>query len=89
MAAKTGPIDVPFIDTYAKLTVTRFLGGLLQLEVRPSVTDELTLYYYGMGNASSAAPPVGQTKQYFEYGRFHPEIWADVRFRILDTSQAR
>lgn len=75
---------VPYIDVYGKLTVPRFVDQPLALELRPSFTDEQALYYYGMGNASSATPPAGQSMSYFEYGRIHPSLLADVRFKIVD-----
>jgi hypothetical protein len=84
-----GKLTLPYIDVSTKLTVTRFLGGPLQLEIRPSYTDELTLEYYGMGNASSAVIPTGASLDYFEYARRHPEILADVRFKILDHVSGR
>jgi outer membrane protein assembly factor BamA len=83
-ASRDGAIEVPYDDGYLKLTVPRFLDAPLRLEVRPSFTDEETLYYYGMGNASSAAPPAGALNRYFQYGRVHPSISAEVTFRILD-----
>jgi len=86
---KDGKITLPYTDVYSKLTVTRFLGGPLQLEVRPSFTDELTLDYYGMGNASSAQAPPGRMLEYFQYARTHPEILADVRFKIFDHVSGR
>ena len=75
---------VPYNDGYVKLTVTRFLGTPMQFELRPSFTDEEALYYYGMGNASSAALPRGETDSYFRYGRVHPSLLANLTFRLLD-----
>jgi hypothetical protein len=86
---KDGGFAIPYTDVSAKLTVIRLLGSPLQLEVRPSFTDELSLYYYGMGNASSAAPPVGRTTDYFEYARVHPEFLTDLRFKIADHLAGR
>ena len=86
---QNGGVLVPYADVYSKLTVSRFLNGPLQLELRPSFTDELRLYYYGIGNASSALPPPGQSATYFQYARIHPEIVADVRFKILDHFAGR
>ena len=83
-AVDASGVRFPYADLYSKLTVTRFLGGPLQLEVRPSITDELALYYYGLGNASSATPPSGRTNGYFEYARAHPELLTDLRFKIVD-----
>jgi hypothetical protein len=83
-ASREGHLEAPYIDGYSKWTVTRFLGSPLQLEVRPSYTDEATLYYYGMGNASRATPPPGLNGTYFQYGRIHPSIVADFIFKIVD-----
>ena len=79
-----GSVDVPLVDIYGKLTVPRFLGRPIELEVRPSFTDEQTLYYYGMGDASGAATPAGQSSTYFQYARIHPSLLADIRFKLLD-----
>jgi hypothetical protein len=81
---KNGSVDLPYIDVYAKLTVPRFLGRSVDLEIRPSFTDEQALYYYGMGDASSASPPAGQSTTYFQYARIHPSLLADVRFKLVD-----
>jgi hypothetical protein len=86
---QNGGVLVPYADVYSKLTVSRFLNGPLQLELRPSFTDELRLYYYGIGNASSSLPPPGQSAGYFQYARLHPELVADVRFKILDHLAGR
>jgi hypothetical protein len=84
-----GGFVVPYADIYSKLTVSRFLNGPLQLELRPSFTDESKLYYYGMGNASSAQLAPGQSVTYFQYARLHPELVADVRFKIVDHLAGR
>ncbi len=84
LGSRNGAVDVPYNDGYAKLTVTRFLGGPMQLVLRPSFTDEGVLYYYGMGNASSAAPPAGESSTYFQYARVHPSVAATLSFRLLD-----
>ena len=86
---KSGKVDTPYLDIYSKLTVTRFLRAPLQLEVRPSFTDELALYYYGVGNASSAALAAGQSSRYFQYARRHPELVVDLRFKLLDHVAGR
>jgi len=81
---QNGALDVPYIDVYAKLTVPRLNDQAIDLEIRPSFTDEQALYYYGLGNASSANPPAGQSMDYLRYGRVHPSVLADVRFKLLD-----
>ncbi len=69
---------------YVQLTVPRFLGLPLRLEIRPHYSWETTLGYYGMGNASSAVAPPGAPATYFEYGRLHPEISIALRWRVVD-----
>jgi len=76
-------VIVPFLDLYVLLTVPHFgPSGRLRLEVRPSFTDERTLGYYGMGNAS-VAPPGTSTEQE-EYRRMHPTLAEKLRFEIVD-----
>ena len=77
-------IQVPFQDLYFKITVPRFLGSGLQLEIRPAYTWEETLGYYGMGNASSAATPPGAKDSYSWYGRLHPAVDLQLRWRLAD-----
>jgi hypothetical protein len=81
---RDGSVDLPYIDVYGKLTVPRLLGRGVDLEIRPSFTDEQALYYYGMGDASSATAPAGQSTTYFQYARVHPSLLADVRLRLRD-----
>ncbi len=81
---RNGSVDLPYIDFYGKLTVPRLLGRGVDLEIRPSFTDEQALYYYGMGDASSATTPAGQSTTYFQYARVHPSLLADVRLRLQD-----
>jgi surface antigen Omp85-like protein len=88
-ASRNQALDLPYVDLYSKVTITRFLGVPLQLEIRPSFTEELTLYYYGMGNASSAIPPTRQSVDFFHYARRHPELLADLRFKLLDHVAGR
>ena len=81
---ENGNVLVPLNDGYAKLTINRFLGAPLRFDLRPSFTDELVLYYYGMGNAAGATAPAGQSNQYFTYGRVHPSVFLDLASRIRD-----
>lgn len=82
-------LDVPYHDGYLKFTITRFLGSPIQFDIRPSFTNEETLYYYGMGDASRLALPPGQTDTYFRYGRVHPGVLANLAFRIFDHVAGR
>jgi outer membrane protein assembly factor BamA len=79
-----GQVVFPYQDVYVKLTIPRLFGLPLRFEVRPEYSWETTLGYYGLGNASSATAPQGAPSKYFQYGRLHPELVADLRWRILD-----
>lgn len=81
---KNGSVESPYQDVYAKLTIPRFLGAPMQLELRPSYTWEQTLGYYGVGNASGATAPAGKGSDYFMYGRMHPAGDVLGRIRIVD-----
>jgi outer membrane protein assembly factor BamA len=76
--------EVPYQDLYVDFTVPRFLGSPMWLEVRPEYSWETTLNYNGLGNASTAVPPQGAQAKYFMYGRLHPYLPVDLRWRILD-----
>jgi outer membrane protein assembly factor BamA len=80
-------LEIPFQDLYLKLTVPRFFGPV-RLEVRPSYTWETTLKYYGLGNASQV-PPKGTPDEFSEYGRLHPQISFDTRWKIADHLAGR
>jgi outer membrane protein assembly factor BamA len=77
-------LQVPFQDLYFKVTVPRFLGSGIQLEVRPSYTWERTLNYFGMGNASSSSVPPNSPDTFSWYGRLHPAVDLQLRWRIID-----
>jgi outer membrane protein assembly factor BamA len=79
-----GRVQVPYQDLSVKLTVPRFLGAPVRLELKPSYTWESTLEYDGIGNASSDALPAGAADGYRWYGRLHPAIDARLRWRIVD-----
>jgi hypothetical protein len=79
-----GGIIVPYQDDYVTFTLPHLFGSSLELQIRPEYSWETTLGYYGLGNASSAMLPAGKTVKYFEYGRLHPELYAQVRAGIVD-----
>ncbi len=72
----------PYQDDYVQLTVPRLFGIPLRLEVRTEWSWETTLGYYGLGNASPS-PPASASKVN-QYGRLHPELLVDVRWRVVD-----
>ena len=74
---------IPFVDVWALLTIPHFgPGGRYRLEVRPSFTDERTLGYYGIGNASPY--PVNVPTDATEYQRMHPTLAARVKRELVD-----
>ena len=84
-----GRVIVPYTDVYLKLGIPRLFGHPLRLEVRPSFTAETTIHYYGLGNASPAHAIAGKADTWLEYGRTHPQLDVDLRFRIVDHVSAR
>jgi len=85
----TGGAAIPYTDIYIKLSIPRVFGLPLRLELRPSYTAETTIRYYGLGNASSVAVPAGKPDAYTEFGRTHPQLDLDLRFKILDHFSGR
>jgi outer membrane translocation and assembly module TamA len=83
-ASQNGRVIVPYQDLYVQATIPRLFGRAVKLELRPEYSDESTLNYYGLGNASSAAAPPGAPSTYSLYGRIHPYALADLRWRMLD-----
>ena len=87
---KSGPdgLEAPVQDLYVKLTVPRFLGYPVRLEIRPSYTWEI-LRYYGLGNGSADATRNGSSSRFVSYRRLHPQLDSDLRFRLVDHVAAR
>jgi hypothetical protein len=78
-----GRVRAPFQDYYLDWIVPHLIRNRLRLEVRPAYTDESTLGYFGVGNASTApeSGPEGQSEnESFHYGRVHPTLL--VRLRV-------
>ncbi len=75
-----GSLVVPFHDDYLELLVPR-VGpeGRLHVDARLSFTDERTLKYTGLGNAS---PPLPGDVRLGEYARLHPTASLEVRARV-------
>jgi hypothetical protein len=76
-------IVVPYQDYYLLLTVPN-IGGKrrFKLDVRGAFTDESTLTYYGIGNASRPPEPA-RTLADVEYARMHPTLWVGARVALL------
>jgi len=69
--------DYSLVLTLPELTSSRRLG----LEIRPAFTNERTLKYYGIGNATPLPPP-GVSIADTEYQRLHPTLSVEARYRI-------
>ena len=81
---QNGAPVVPYQDYYLDLTVPELTASQrLRLEIRPSFTNETTLKYYGIGNASPLPPP-GVSIEDTEYQRMHPRLSTEARIRLYD-----
>jgi hypothetical protein len=79
---QNGKLVIPFTDIWVELLVPRWrAGGRLHLDARLSFTNEQTLKYTGIGNAS---PPFPSDLTLIEYARLHPTASTEVRMRITD-----
>jgi hypothetical protein len=85
---RDGKIIFPYQDDYVALTIPRLFGAALRLDVRSEYSWETTLGYYGLGNASPAPANVGSSSTYYEYGRLHPALVIDARWRVRDHLEA-
>jgi hypothetical protein len=83
---KTRPergLVLPFEDYHLQLTVPRLgPGAALRMEARVAFTDEQTLRYYGLGNASPPQAP-GESVTDLEYERLHPTASLEMRAYLL------
>ena len=76
-----GDVIVPFQDYYFLLTWMDLGPARIRLDVRPAFTDERTLKYYGIGNASSLPPPTVDIRD-TEYRRIHPTLLVEARAQL-------
>lgn len=77
-----GTIIVPFQDYYLLLTQrNRGAEKRWKVDVRASFTDETTLKYYGIGDASPL-PPAGLDVRQTEYRRIHPTLSAEGQLAV-------
>ena len=77
-----GQLISPFQDYSLLLTLPDLTSSRrLRLEIRPAFTDERTLKFYGIGNATPLPPPsVAVTDT--EYRRIHPTLSVEARYRF-------
>ncbi len=69
--------DYSLLWTLPELTSSR----RLRLEIRPAFTNERTLKFYGIGNATPLPPP-GVSIADTEYQRIHPTLSVEARYRF-------
>jgi len=78
-----GGVLLPYQNVFVRLTIPRFMGRAMRLELVPEYSWE-TLSYYGLGNASTMTQPGGTKFDYFQYVRVHPGVAATLRTRVVD-----
>ena len=72
---------VPFQDYYLLLSLRNWgTEKRWRVDIRGSFTDETTLKYYGIGNASRA--PSNLDDPAMEYGRIHPTLSVESRVTV-------
>jgi|HubBroStandDraft_6_1064221.scaffolds.fasta_scaffold254146_1 hypothetical protein len=77
-----GGLIIPFQDYSLLLTLPDLAPKKrLRLDIRGAFTDEATLKYYGIGNASVLPPPTVNVRD-TEYARIHPTLTAEARFAL-------
>jgi Omp85 superfamily domain len=80
-----GGIIIPFQDYSLLLTLPDLAAHKrLRLDIRGAFTDEATLKFYGIGNATPLPPPSVDIRD-TEYGRIHPTLTAEARFALTKT----
>ena len=77
-----GQLISPFQDYSLTLTLPDLTSSRrLRLEIRPAFTNERTLKFYGIGNATPL-PPTGVSIADTEYQRVHPTLSLEARYRF-------
>src|SRR4029077_16551736 len=81
---QAGDLLIPFQDYYLVWTLPDLTASRrLRIDIRPSFTNESTLKFYGIGNATPLPPP-GVPLRDTEYQRIHPTLAVEVRTRVYD-----
>ncbi len=74
--------SLPFKTTPLSLTLPELTSSRrLRLDIRAAFTDERTLKFYGIGNATPLPPP-GVSIANTEYQRLHPTLSVEARYRF-------
>jgi Omp85 superfamily domain len=78
-------VIMPYQDYYLVLTLPNLTPSQrMRLDIRPAFTDESTLKFYGIGNASRPPPP-GLPIEDTEYKRMHPTLSVETRCRVYEN----
>jgi outer membrane protein assembly factor BamA len=72
----------PYQDYYAAIRLPHLLRDEVSLEAIAAYTNEETLKYYGLGDASKVGPIASQTDPYYEFRRIHPTVRVDARLHV-------
>ena len=78
----TGEPRLGYFDQYLMLVVPYALRRPLRFEATVGYTIEPTLRYYGIGNASSIDPSLAPEDSYYQFGRRHSLVSANVQYRM-------
>lgn len=84
-AAPEGGVELPYHDDYVKLDLPALLGGKLRLYIELGFGRYSNSGYYGLGNASSAAP--SERARYYQYDRIFPQLRSRARVRLTERWQ--
>jgi outer membrane protein assembly factor BamA len=77
--------EMPYLDSYLLVDLPHVLRKRLHLRFRASHTRELTLKYYGLGNASRIE--AGRPREYFLYERSHPTLDFRAEYQLTHALQ--
>ncbi len=78
-------LEVPYTDDYLLLELPHVIPKRFRIDTRISFTREENLKYYGLGNAARAPAGTSPTLPRYEYGRTHPTLRVDARYRVVPT----
>ena len=79
-----GNFVIPYQDYSLVLSLPELTASRrLRFDIRPAFTDESTMKYYGIGNATPL-PPSSVSLRDTEYKRIHPTLSVEARIRLVD-----
>jgi len=79
-----GGFVIPYQDHSLVLTLPELTESRrLRLDIRPAFTDETTMKFYGIGNATPLPPAASVSLRDTEYQRIHPTLSLEARVRLV------